>query len=171
MIDLIKGTPMWVWLLLLFLLYTGSKSLFTRTIEVKKLLIMPIIFLVMTLSHIKDPVMYGIFLALGIIIGFLTCFKAKVMVDREHKLLRLPGSPLPLILIIIVFAESYFYGYEHAVHPEKFESIIFLTVSYIVSGVFSGIFIGRSGTNFYKYLKLPSEDLSATFKSKTKKVK
>lgn len=171
MIELIKGTPTWVWLLLIFLIYMGSKSLFDRTIEVKKLLIMPIVFLVMTASHIKDPLSYGIFLALGAIVGFLTCFKYKIRVDREHRLLRISGSPLPLILIILVFVKNYFYGYEHALHPEMFKNIIFLAISYIVSGVFSGIFIGRAGTHFFRYLRLPSEDLSATVESKTNKVK
>lgn len=171
MLELIKGTPTWVWLLLIFLIYMGSKSLFDRTIEVKKLLIMPIVFLIMTASHIKDPLSYGIFLVLGAIVGFLTCFKYKIRVDREHRLLRIPGTPLPLILIVLVFVKNYFYGYEHAVHPEVFKNIIFLAISYIVSGVFSGIFIGRSGTHFFRYLRLPSEDLSATVESKNKKVK
>jgi len=171
MLDLIKGTPIWVWFLLLFLIYMGSKSFFDRTIEVKKLLIIPIVFLVMTAAHIKDPLSYGIFLILGAIVGFFSCFRYKIRVDREHKLLSIPGSPLPLILIILVFVKNYFYGYEHAVHPEMFKNIMFLAISYIVSGVFSGIFIGRAGTHFYRYLKLPSEDLSATLEVKNKKVK
>lgn len=169
MLELIKGTPIWVWLLLLFLIYMGSKSLFDRTIELKKLLIMPIVFLVMTTSHIKDPLSYGIFLVMGAIIGSLSCFKYKIRVDREHKVLRIPGSPIPLILIILVFAKNYFYGYEHAVHPEMFKNIFFLAISYIVSGVFSGIFIGRAGTHFFRYLRLPSEDLASTIEVKNKK--
>ncbi len=169
MIELIKGTPTWVWLLLAFLIYVGSKALFDRTIEVKKLLIMPIVFLLMTVSHVKDPVMYGVFLVLGAIVGFLSCFKNKIKVDREHRLLRVPGSPLPLILIILVFVKNYFYGYEQSVHPEMFKNIIFLAVSYIVSGFFSGIFIGRSGTNFFRYMRLPSEDLSSNVKIKKRK--
>ena len=166
MLELIKGTPTWVWLILILLLYMGSKSLRDRTIEVKKLIIMPVIFLVMTSSHMKEPVLYISFLIIGAVLGFLICFRSDIKVDREHKLIRLKGSVLPLILIIMVFIKNYFYGYEHSVHPEYFKNMIFLAVSYIVSGTFSGIFIGRAGTNFYRYLKLSSEDLSATVEVK-----
>lgn len=61
----------------------------------------------------------------------------------------LPGSPKTLILLMCFFAVKYFFGYLKVAHGFLFEKYGFIEI--IVSGIFSGYFIGRSLAYFYIY--------------------
>ncbi len=159
MLEILKGTPFWVYLLLFFLIYKGIKALKPTTIKLKKLVILPAVFFILSLHKIANPYYYVFFLICGIIIGWLLYIKIKVKADKDKKLIGLPGSVLPLILIIVAFVKGYYFGYESAVHPEYLNQYWFIITSLIVSGLFSGIFIGRALTFLYKYYNAPHENL------------
>ncbi|HBM17523.1 MAG TPA: hypothetical protein DD381_14435 [Lentisphaeria bacterium] len=169
MVGIIKGTPMWVWVVLVLVIYKGIKMLSDNTLAIKKLLIMPVLFLILTVNHVEDPFIYGVFLMIGAMVGAAIYSRSKLRIDRENKLIRVPGSALALVLIVLIFAKGYFFGYEHAVHPEFFKNALFLAVTYIVSGCFTGIIIGKAAIYYYRFLKLPSEDLSSTVEVKRRR--
>lgn len=42
-LDLLKGTPIWVWILFAYLIFIGVKSLKTRSVFIPKLFIVPLV--------------------------------------------------------------------------------------------------------------------------------
>ena len=159
MFEILKGTPFWVYLLLIVLIYKGIRALTPTTMRVKKLIILPAVFFILSLHKITNPYYYILFLIIGIIVGWLLYLRVKVKADKDKKLIGLPGSVLPLILIILAFVKGYYFGYESAVHPEYLKQHWYILTSLIVSGVFSGIFIGRALIFSYKYYNALHEDL------------
>ena len=160
MLDLLKGTPSWVYILLFFLIYKGIKAIHGSTKRLTKLLILPAVFLVLSLHKVTDPYYYILFLILGLIVGWMLYRNIKIRADKVKHLIALPGSVLPLILILIAFAKGYYFGYESAVHPEYLKQHWFTLLTLITSGFFSGIFIGRAAVFLYKYKNAQHEDLA-----------
>jgi len=159
MLEILKGTPFWVYFLLFILIYKGIKALKPNIMKLKKLLIMPVVFLIMTLHKINTPYYYILFLLCGLIIGWLLYKNIKIRADKTNHLIALPGSSLPLILILIAFSKGYYFGYESSVHPEYLTQHWFILLSLITSGFFSGIFIGRAAVFLFKYKNAKHEEL------------
>ncbi|MGC6406620.1 hypothetical protein ACNO7K_09335 [Bisgaard Taxon 45] len=68
----LKNTPVWVWLVLLCLLYFGSKQTKTRQIKLDKLAIFPLIFLpfvIISVMRGHQPLIVGFALSAGLMIG------------------------------------------------------------------------------------------------------
>ncbi len=159
MLEILKGTPTWVYVVLIFLIYKGIKALKPNTMKLKKLLVLPVVFFIISLHKITNPYYYILFLLGGLIVGWMLYKKIKIKADKTNYLIALPGSPLPLILIIIAFAKGYYFGYESSVHPEYLKQQWFILLSLITSGFFSGIFTGRAAVFLYKFKKTQHEDL------------
>ncbi len=49
-IEIVVGTPAWVWVLFVFLMANGIRALNDRVIEIKSLFIMPLVFLLWGVS-------------------------------------------------------------------------------------------------------------------------
>ena len=160
MLELLKGTPTWVYILLFFLIYKGIKATHGSTIKLKKILIIPAVFFIMSLHKVTNPYYYILFLFLGLIAGWILYKNIKIRADKKNHLIALPGSVLPIILILVAFAKGYYFGYELAVHPEYLKQHWFTLLTLITSGFFSGIFIGRAAVFLYKYKNIQHEDLA-----------
>jgi len=164
-IEIIKGTPIWVYLLLALLIYRGILATKGKITTLKKLFIMPVVFIFLVGQRMSaNPTAFLIFLVLGCIIGWLVYKKVKIRADKEKKVLFVPGSIMPLILIIVAFVKGYYIGYETAVHPELVKTFWFAFYSATISGIFSGLIIGRTAIYLYKYYKSEHEVLSITKK-------
>ena len=160
-IEIIKGTPMWVYLLFALLIYKGVIATKPKTVKLSKLFIMPVVFLyLMGRKMSYNPTYFLIFLVVGCFIGLLIYKNVKIKADKEQKIIQLPGSIVPIILIIIAFAKGYFIGYTTAVHPEIAKTVCFTIGVAIASGILSGIFIGRTAIYLYKYSKVEHEALT-----------
>jgi len=90
-------------------------------------------------------------LAAGTLIGWQTVRNWKIKVDRHRKTISVPGTWSTLIFILLVFVVRYYFVYHYESHPEN-SSRFFLADS-LVSGIFTGIFIGRSLELYQKYRK------------------
>jgi len=161
MLDILKGTPTWVYILLFFLIYKGIKALKPNVMKLKKLLILPVVFFILSLHRVSNPYYYILFLICGLLVGWLLYKNIKIKADKTNNLIALPGSALPIVLILIAFAKGYYFGYESAVHPEYLKQHWFILLSLITSGFFSGIFIGRASVFLYKFKNAQHEDLVA----------
>jgi len=159
--EIITGTPWWVYLLLIVLIYRGVRSLSPRRMKLMKLFIMPIIFVFLFSSKMgADPATYLMFLAIGCCLGWFLYRKMQIKADKIKKIILIPGSIIPLILIIFGFCQGYFMGYETAVHPEIFHIVWVSILMVSISGILSGIFIGRTALYLHKYIAAKHEDLS-----------
>jgi len=163
-------TPWWVYLLLAYLLRMGIKASQTRIVALKKLFIIPIIFSAMSVHTVLDSfqltgLAVGILasnLLLGIMIGWYQVYRLAIQVDRQHGLIQIPGTWSTLIIILIIFATKYYFGYELAMDPQLTEDLGFEFAMLGVSGVCTGLFIGKLISYLIKYFHLPQTDLKGS---------
>lgn len=166
-LNIISGTPLWVWPLLLALLWLGWRASKTRVVSLHHLIILPTAIFVMSVSTLLSfgPNALGISiwaagLLFGIGLGWFSHKDAGILVDRENGLLSLPGEWKTLGLIVVIFAFRYYWGYKSATAPELVANPT-ATISYIgFNGMLSGIFVGWQIRNFHIYRHRASENLS-----------
>jgi hypothetical protein len=162
----IRGTPWWVWILFIWLLYRGINALKIRVTTLRMIFIMPLIFTALSLyGLLKNNTLYPYLLwlsmiVIGSLVGWLISRTLAIAADKKQRLIKLPGSPITLIIILFFFGMKYYLGYTAATNPELASSFTFASFKYLVYGASCGILLGRSLTYFYKYLHAPHTDLS-----------
>lgn len=157
--EIIAETPWWVYVLFAVLVIVGLRATRPRTISFNKLLLLPAIFTIWNILWLAERLSgrYSLLLywligiAIGAVIGWQTVRTWKTQVNHQTKSITLPGSWTTLILILLVFAVRYFFVYNYQLHPAHSNNF-FLADSFI-SGIFTGIFTGRSFDLYQKYRK------------------
>tara|TARA_R110000868_G_scaffold362686_1_gene624883 strand:+ start:24777 stop:25325 length:549 start_codon:yes stop_codon:yes gene_type:complete len=166
--EILTGTPIWIYVVFLYLLLIGVMSLRARVVKFYQICIMPIVFA--TLSMHTLAVAFGFtYLASGswlgsvIIITILSwrlIMKLPIKVDREHLLIENPGNKITLIVVMIVFVAKYYLGYRMKADPTLVDDVVFKWVVLVVSGACTGLIFGYLKA-YYKMLEtFPSEDLT-----------
>lgn len=149
--QILINTPVWVYILFLFLLFLGIMQTKDRVLTIKKVFILPIILLVLsffgTISafgiDIKAVLLWLIGVVLGSCISLYYKIPKNVTYNKLEKNFFVKGSFLPLILIMIIFFLKYFVGVTKAVNPELLNKEIFIIIVSSMYGILSGIFFGR----------------------------
>lgn len=145
------GTPWWVYVLVIYFVKVGFDATKTRTVPFKTLFILPIVFTGLSIETLISSVeinyitlsAYFIALAIGASVGWILVRNQNFKIDKKRSLIQLPGSWLPLGIILGVFSAKYYFGYSLAVHPEKANDLSFAIMMLGVSGACTGLFIGR----------------------------
>ncbi|MGF6772312.1 hypothetical protein P3T18_004800 [Paraburkholderia sp. GAS199] len=158
---IVHGTPAWVWVLLAVLLSRGFKALKSATVPLSKLAIVPLIFAAWGIAHlISEPLagwtaalawMTGAFV--GVAAGVIIASQSRFIVDPVARTVMLPGSVLPLLLIVGTFASRFWLGFEMATVTDASLLGTFILIDAVVSGAVAGLFAGR----FLTYWRAPSE--------------
>ncbi len=166
--QIIIHTPWWVYLLLIYLIRVGIRASKTRIVTLKKLFIIPLIFTFLSVHTLITSFSLSVFtvtiwvvaILIGAILGWFQIYRYKLKVDRQHLLIQVPGTWSIMILIVIIFATKYYFGYELAVDPKLVEQTGFEFAVLAVSGVCTGLFIGRLVCYLYRLRTAPSIDLT-----------
>ena len=151
-IAIIQHTPVWVWGLLAALMGLGLWQTRDREMTLTRVTILPLAMIALSLS--------GVLTAFGPLPTALVAWAAGVgtalMVGRrlvavraarwsaQTGLLHVPGSWLPLVLIIALFSIKYVAGASLAMHPALAHDITFAGVLSLAYGAFSGLFLTRA---------------------------
>jgi len=149
-LDILSGTPFWVYAVFVYLIIRGVKSLQPNDIPLIRLTIIPFILISWSLyslhsKYCLSPHIVGIWLLslfVGILIGWFAFYR-NIKVNKKSMIVHLPGSWYPLILYMLFFALKYCIGFTYAVAPEMNQNIFFGGTDAIASGLISGIFGGR----------------------------
>ena len=105
-IAIFSNTPLWVWILLLFLIKRGISALHCRETSVKNIFIIPVLFLAASIYHLAG---FSFFPAIPLYITTLVIFCIVRMAFLWHSpveynaatgVVTHPGSPFILTLII-----------------------------------------------------------------------
>ncbi len=155
--DILNNTPWWVYVLFFILIPIGLRSTKSRTLSFHRLLLLPGVFTLWNIGWLVERTHEEFFLfgywVIGVVIGsglgWLSVRYWHVQADRKRKMVTLPGSWSSLILILLVFATRYAFIYQYEVHPDKAADLF--TADAAVSGVITGMFIGRSIELYRKY--------------------
>jgi hypothetical protein len=168
----ITGTPWWVWILIAYLLFIGLKSTQTNTVSIKKLCIIPVLFVglsIHSLITVLHPTVltigvWVISLIVGSLIGWLMVYRLHPAIDKKHGLIRVPGTWVTFALIVIIFTFKYYLGYTVDMHPEYFDIQGYAEAMTAISAICSGLFVGRLLYFGRLFLTEPSVDLSGEAK-------
>lgn len=149
--EIIADTPRWVFLVLVALLIAGCLQTRPRTTPFRRVVALPA--LMVALSAIG---IWSTFGAAPLAVacwagGLLTGAVAgrQLMSDRaivyrvEPALFELPGSWIPLLLMMLIFATRYAAGVTAALQPDLLQSPPYLVSACTAYGVLSGFFLGR----------------------------
>ena len=166
-LEILKGTPPWVYCLLIFLIYKGIKATKPKVVRMNKLFLTPAAFFFLMASKMSyNPSYFGLLLIIGIITGCLLYKGIQVRADKKKQLLEQPASYIPLVLILLSFVKGYFVGYTQAVNPVLAASHGFGIIVAATSGFFAGIFLGRTAVYMVKFGKAQHTDLDEPVRGK-----
>ena len=82
-------------------------------------------------------------LLIGMAIGYAYMCHLGVHINKPNKTIHMPGSWFTMMLVLVIFASKYYLGYETGMHPQIIHNVHFISVMMSVSGVCSGLFVGR----------------------------
>lgn len=156
--DILLGTPYWVWIVFSYLLWVGMQATKPSTIPLWRMSIIPLIFLSWSLSSIYARCIaceellgfWIVALAIGAFLGRYLMSRLDFRIDADA-MIHLPGSRSTLMLSMIFFIVKYGLGVTYALNPMMRSDLMVQTFDVMVSGLISGIFIGRFGYIVYRY--------------------
>jgi len=148
--QIVSHTPVYVWVLLAFLLYRGYLASRDRDVSLQKLSVIPVVMLALSLSGMSangalGSGVWGVW-AVGVLGGMALAWRLSsgdIAVDRAAGTIRQRGSWLPLALMVAIFFTKYTVAVVSAMHPELPHSLPFAVGVTALYGVFNGVFLGR----------------------------
>jgi hypothetical protein len=163
------NTPLWVWALLVLLIAIGARALRPTTASFPRLAILPGIFFIWGLTTLvrtfsPAPVSAGAWvggLAVGVGIGRLLVMRIAVRADKARGVLYLPGTPMNLVLILLIFMTKYGFAYKMATKPALVADPTLMVASLGLSGLLTGMLVGRFLGLWLKYRTAAHETLPA----------
>ena len=149
--EIIIHTPLWVWGLLLALLALGLNQMFTRTVALRRTTVLPLAMVALSLNGTVSafgaaPEVLLAWLVAGVVAGGLVLQRplpAGTHFDAASRRFTVPGSAVPLVLIVCIFLVKYSVGATLAIQPALAHSADFRLAFGALYGAFSGVFAAR----------------------------
>lgn len=150
--QIVTNTPIWVWILLVALLWIGFKQTTTRSASLKRIILMPLAMTALSLYSTvnvfgADPLNLGVWLAAASLAAtgvLLQNLPAATRYNPATQCFSLPGSWVPLLLILGIFITKYAVGATTTLHPALVHGAGFSAVFCALYGGFSGVFLARA---------------------------
>jgi hypothetical protein len=158
--GILTSTPLWVWALLALLVWLGSLGLKRRRMALRRVAIVPVVFIAWGLSGLAarpfDAATIAAFwlggLILGLVLGLATG-PTLLGVDRAGRAVELPASAWPLARNLIIFFAHYTLIVAAAILTAH--KAILLQADIAVSGASAGYFIGWAVALLRQYRAAP----------------
>jgi hypothetical protein len=153
-LAIVQHTPLWVWGLLAGLIALGLVQTRDRDMTLSRILVVPAVMLALSLMGVIGafggrPMALGAWIAgvgLALFIGRRTVRAQGVRWSAAERRMHVPGSWLPLALIVGLFAIKYLAGVSLAIEPRLAADTAFAGGCCLAYGVFSGLFLARAGS-------------------------
>ena len=153
---ILANTPIWVFVLLAYLVWQGLQALRTRTQAVWRMLIVPLVFFLMGLSRLvlaHDNAIAPLlaWLVALLLFGALGLFNGPRLtaVNRQKGVVTRPGSIGPLLRNITVFTLQYGVAVATAMKLEPHAAVA--VIGHAVSGASTGCFSGWTAALWRRY--------------------
>lgn len=152
LIEIIKRTPIWVFVLFFTLLILGYLQTKDREVKLRTVFILPISMIVLSVFGVSSafgaiPVALVAWLLGSVVslsVALKLAFPKGVSYSNTEKKLSIPGSWIPLFLMMAIFFTKYFVGVVVAQQLPIISEIEFIVLVSILYGCFSGMFLSRS---------------------------
>ena len=151
MSQIITNTPIWVFTLFFFLVFLGLSQTKDKYISLKKVFILPIIMLLLSLAglfsafgiNIISMSSYLFALSIGVILNIFLKLPRNSVYKKEEKLFFVKGSFIPFFLIMAIFFTKYFVGVVTAKELSFIHTFSYIITISSLYGFYSGMFFGR----------------------------
>jgi len=149
-IDLITGTPWWVFVIFIEILVVGWKLSKPQEASLFRLAIMPTIFCAWSLYSLNQNYGHGVAtiglwttsLLTGALIGWYFYYQGVTIAHNRRKIL-IAGSWTPLIIFMTFFTFKYVIGFTYATMPAMKTNTLFWGSDILLSAFIPGVLIGR----------------------------
>lgn len=151
-VQIITHTPIWVWAIFVLLLWLGFKQSLPSTPGLKRITLIPLAMLGLSLYGLVS--VFGsasvLLLAWGCSAVLAATLVARQPVQQGTQYnswtqrFELPGSWVPLVLMMSIFMTKYGVGITAVMQPDLLHSAVFSYSICAVYGVCSGVFAGRA---------------------------
>jgi hypothetical protein len=155
-VEILVHTPVWVFVLLAYLIWQGWQARRPRTQAIWRMLIVPLVFFLMGLSRLVLARDQGLepmlaWLAAAIAFASLALFRGPQLlaVDRKKGVVTRPGSWGGLIRNVTVFSLQYGVAVATAMKLEPHAAVAI--IGYAVSGASAGYFSGWAAALLRRY--------------------
>ncbi len=158
--EIVVGAPWWVYVLFVYLVSIGIKSTKPRTVSIRRVVLLPLIFMAFSLYGLYGKLSLGFvslffvwigFLGLGSYLGVKEVHSWRISKDYRKAEITIPGNYSTLVLVVLVFVLNFFWGYIYATRTNISYWIYFGDV--LTTSLVTGFFVGRAGFFFRSYLK------------------
>ena len=150
--QILINTPLWVWGLLAALLALGFSQTRSRTAGIVRVTLLPLglgafsLYGTVSAFGALPPVIGSWLVATSLLVLIVTqmSLPAGTRYDSATRQFQLPGSWVPMALIMGIFLTKYIVGVSLVMHPELKANANFILAIGTLYGVYSGIFAGRA---------------------------
>ena len=152
MTQILTHTPLWVFALFFGLVYLGYLQSRTRQVSRGRLIVLPLAMLAWSLysvwstfdAHLTALAAWACAWVAVVVIGLAWVPSRRVAYDASTAQFTVPGSWMPLALMMGIFTTKYAVGVALSLHPAlAHDTLVALGISSLY-GVFSGSFIARA---------------------------
>lgn len=151
LVQILIHTPPWVWLLLAGLLLLGATRLRTRSVSRPRLLLLPLVLLGLGLTSTISSftpaaaalAAWGAAFCGALLLGRRLPLPAGLRWDPTRRELQLPGSVLPMLLIVGIFLLRYAGTVSLVLHPDWRASTAVALPMAAAYGAIAGMLLGR----------------------------
>ncbi len=153
LLEIIRRTPPWVFGILALLIVLGVQQSRERRVSRGRVLILPLVMAAFALFGLSqgfgwNPVALACWAA-GMVVAvaaneFLLHSPRGVRAEAADGPYLVPGSWVPMILMMVIFVSRYVFAVTLAMHSERREDAAFVAGSAGVFGLLSGIFAARA---------------------------
>ncbi|MCY7306784.1 MAG: hypothetical protein LH632_11665 [Rhodoferax sp.] len=150
-LQILLGTPTWVWALLALLVWLGLVQSRARSVPLHRVIVLPLamtgISIYGTYSTIQAVPLCGV-LWLGAAVATAAWFASSdlppdVHFDATQRRFQVPGSWEPMALMMAIFGTRYAVAVTLALHPQWTREVAVTAIVASIYGALSGVFVGR----------------------------
>jgi hypothetical protein len=161
LIQILTHTPLYVWAILAFLVYRGVVALRERETTLRKLFIIPVVMLALSLQDIAAKFGAGLLpwsawagAALAVALLVWKFSGAGISAGAASGGVRVHGSRAPLALMMAIFLTKYATAVTLAIQPQASHNPLFAVAVCALFGAFNGYFLGRLARNLHSWQQL-----------------
>ncbi|CAJ0787015.1 hypothetical protein LMG19083_01517 [Ralstonia psammae] len=149
-ISIVSHTPTWVFVVFAVLIAIGVRQMQPRIVSRRRLIVLPLVvaayslYGVSTASH-GSPLALTMWMV-AVLVAFLLTYMSPPngAVSETASTVRVPGSWVPMVVIVGLFTARYAYNVMLAIHPEVSHSASFMALFSALFGFLGGLLLSRS---------------------------
>ncbi|WP_133646226.1 DUF6622 family protein [Paraburkholderia flava] len=144
------------------LIVLGVRRCYARTLRPTRLFVFPLVMAMLGGMNMPklfpsatwaDAVALLVALAVGASMGWMHASRWRLRIDAPNGLVRVPGDPALLVVLLAAFAVEFLMHYEIESHGAWAHSEAFLLFSFVAWGLLIGMSLGRGCNVFARYTR------------------